>query len=79
VKRRDLLKTAVVGASALAARDITFARGAGARRAPPSDRIQVGMIRVASFGLGANLPDFMKNPDVDVAAICDVYQANPKG
>jgi predicted dehydrogenase len=47
-----------------------------APRAPGSDRIGIGMIGVGGFGLGSNLPDFLKNPDVDVVAICDVFEPN---
>ena len=79
MKRRDLLKAAAFGGLV----------GSGARRAgaqaaqaqqshqiPPSDRIRVGMIGVGGFGFGTNLPDFMKNPDVDIVAICDVSEPN---
>jgi predicted dehydrogenase len=76
MKRRDLLKTTALGAGALAARDLAFAEAAQTPRAPASDRIRVGMIGVGGFGLGSNLPDFMKNPDVEIAAICDVHDGN---
>ncbi len=71
MRRRDLLKTTAF--SALLARGLT---AEATQRAAPNDRIGVGMIGVGNFGLGSNLPDFLKNPDVDVVAICDVYQPN---
>jgi predicted dehydrogenase len=77
MKRRDLLKTTALGAGALLGRDVVFAKPTRpGQTTAPSDRIRVGMIGVGSFGLGANLPDFMKNPDVEIAAICDVFDAN---
>jgi predicted dehydrogenase len=74
VKRRDLLKTAAFGA--VMGRSLAFGdtRSAGQTgRAPASDRIRVGMIGVGNFGI-ANLRQFSSNSDVDVVAICDVYQ-----
>jgi predicted dehydrogenase len=44
-------------------------------RAAPSDRIRIGMIGVGGFGT-VDLTDFKANPDVEVVAVCDVYQAN---
>lgn len=77
MKRRDLLKAAALGG-------LVGSSGSRARAqaqstwpaAPPSDRIRVGMIGVGGFGFGTNLPDFMKNPDVEIAAICDVFEPN---
>jgi predicted dehydrogenase len=77
MRRRDVLKATALGA--LMGKDLAFAQTASETtgiKAPPSDRIRVGMIGVGGFGLGANLPDFMKNPDVDVVAICDVFDEN---
>jgi predicted dehydrogenase len=74
MKRRDLLKMAALGA--MAGPKLAMGQEGEPRRAPASDRIGVGMIGVGSFGLSANLPDFLKNPDVDVVAICDVNEAN---
>jgi predicted dehydrogenase len=76
MKRRDVLKATALGA--LWAKELAFAQGSAdaAHKAPPSDRIRVGMIGVGAFGLGANLPDFLKNPDVEIAAICDVNTQN---
>jgi predicted dehydrogenase len=67
VRRRDLLKSAALGAGAVL--------GGGVARAAPSDRIRIGMIGVGSFGT-VDLTDFAANKDVDVVAVCDVYQPN---
>jgi predicted dehydrogenase len=77
VKRRDLLKAAALGGLVGAGAGRAQAQSAPAQqsgRAPASDRIRVGMIGVGGFGFGTNLPDFMKNPDVEIAAICDVFE-----
>ncbi|RPJ50135.1 MAG: hypothetical protein EHM23_35685, partial [Acidobacteria bacterium] len=70
MRRRELLKAAALGPM-LPGR-LAFGQH---RRAAPSDRIQVGMIGVGNFGV-ANLQDFAKNPDVDIVAICDVFEPN---
>jgi predicted dehydrogenase len=78
MKRRDLLKTTLLGAVAGAATRPAALAGQQAQtpRAPASDRIRVGMIGVGGFGYGFNLPDFTNNPDVEIAAICDCFQPN---
>ena len=76
MKRRDLLKSAVAGPLGLAAANAATAATGQPPRAPASDRIRVGMIGVGNFGLSTNLADFIKNPDVDIAAICEVFQPN---
>jgi predicted dehydrogenase len=72
MKRRDVLKATALGA--LWAKELAFAQASAStmKKAPASDRIRVGMIGLGAFGLGANLPDFLKNPDVEIAALCDV-------
>jgi predicted dehydrogenase len=72
VKRRELLqKATALGAGALMA-DL----GLGGRaRAAPSDRIHIGMIGVGGFGT-VDLTDFAANKDVEVVAVCDVFQPN---
>jgi predicted dehydrogenase len=48
------------------------APGAAGKKVHPGDRVTVGFIGVA--GRGMHLMDrFMAEPDVDVAAVCDVY------
>ena len=77
MKRRDVLKTVPAAAlGALARRTEKAAANSGLTTVPPSDRIRIGMIGVGGFGLGTNLPAFVKNPDVEVAAICDVNEAS---
>jgi predicted dehydrogenase len=72
MKRRDVLKATAIGA--------VMGRDLWAQDPPPrsaaSDRIRVGMIGVGGFGFGSNLPDFLRNPDVDVVAICDVFETH---
>jgi predicted dehydrogenase len=75
LKRRDLLKNAAVLGVAMGS-DLALAETAPPRPAAPSDRVRVGMIGVGAFGTQANLPDFLKQKDVDVVAVCDVYQPN---
>ena len=80
MKRRDLLKGAALGIVSLpGGRDVAGRLGKQSTqgsRAAPSDRIRVGFIGVGGFGYGTNLPDFMQNRDVEVAAICDVLESN---
>ena len=80
MKRRELLKHATAfGALAAAGGSRAWAQGAPApapaRPAAPSNRIRVGFIGVGNFGT-INLNDFIKNSDVEVAAVCDVFQTN---
>ncbi len=82
MKRRDLLKSVALGAVALpVSADLVSSLNAQQPQGTPvapSDRIRVGFIGVGGFGFGTNLPDFMKNADVEVAAICDVYEPHVK-
>ncbi|HET8547495.1 MAG TPA: Gfo/Idh/MocA family oxidoreductase [Bryobacteraceae bacterium] len=41
----------------------------------PSDRIRVGVIGCGGMGR-MDLADFRRQPDVDIAAVCDVFQPN---
>ena len=70
MRRRELLKRATA-LGALMGGPLAF--GQGGRRAPASDRIRVGMIGVGAFGT-VDLADFAANRDVEIAAVCDVYQ-----
>ncbi len=76
--RRDLLKAtggaavvAGLGADVLPA----SAEAAPARRVPPSEKIVLGFIGVAGRGSG-HLDRFGKQPDVEIGAVCDVYQTH---
>jgi predicted dehydrogenase len=64
VTRRVFLGTAAATAA-------TAFRPAFARQAPPSDQLLVGAIGVGGMGL-SRLRELVKQPDVRIAAICDV-------
>ena len=64
ISRRDFIGTGVLAAAA----------GLGARpSAAPSDKVRVGFIGVGNRG-DQLLDGFAKQPDVEIAAICDVYE-----
>ncbi len=69
--RRKFLQT-----SALAATGVTLAseRVSAARRAaPPGDRVRMGFVGVGNRG--SDLRDrFLEQPDVELVAVCDVYE-----
>jgi len=71
ITRRDFMKRAAVSTATtgLAIRGLS-AKGVGA-----NDKIVVGVIGTGRMGL-SNLEDFAKQPDVEIAAVCDVYQPN---
>ena len=75
MKRRELLKKATaLGALTYAGGELAFGQTTrGPARTPASDRIRVGMIGVGAFGT-VNLGDFLANKDVEVAAVCDVFE-----
>ena len=65
ISRRDFIGTGVLAAAAA---------GLGARpSAAPSDKVRVGFIGVGNRG-DQLLDGFAKQPDVEIAAICDVYE-----
>ena len=65
MRRRELLKTAALGH--LVAGKLAFGQ---APRTAANDRIGVGNMGTT------DLTDFINNPDVDVVAVCDVYEPN---
>jgi len=80
IDRRGFIKTTVAAGIALTANRATASssilartRDSGFRGA--NDRIVVGVIGTGRMGL-SNLNDFMKQTDVEVAALCDVYTPN---
>jgi predicted dehydrogenase len=77
LRRRELLKKATA-LGALVGGELAFAPGSGraAGRAPASDRVRVGLIGVGAFGGTIDLNDFAAQKDVDITAICDVFQPN---
>ena len=77
LKRRDFLKRSVI---ATMAAGVSFNRGAGLAQSParsvtPNDKIVVGFIGTGRMGQ-SNLRTFLKQPEVEVAAVCDVYGPN---
>jgi predicted dehydrogenase len=80
LKRRDFLKRS---AMATMAAGVSFSRGAGFAQSPapsvsPNDKIMVGFIGTGRMGQ-SNLRTFLKQPEVEVAAVCDVYGPNLDG
>ena len=73
IDRRGFIKSTVAGSVAAG---LAF-RGApaAAKTIGANDRIVVGVIGAGRMGQ-TNLYDFMKQPDVQVAAICDVFTPN---
>ena len=69
INRRDFIKRATVAGAGLA----VASAPAGARGA--NDRVRIGVIGAGRMGMG-NLEDFAKQPDAEIAAVCDVYQPN---
>jgi predicted dehydrogenase len=71
LKRRELLEKATA-LGALVGGELAFGQP---RRAPASDRLRIGAIGVGAFGT-VDLTDFLANKDVEVVAVCDVFQPN---
>ncbi len=69
INRRDFIKRATVAGAGLAV------ASAPARAPGASDRVRIGVIGIGRMGMG-NLEDFAKQPDAEIAAVCDVYQPN---
>ena len=62
--RRDFLQIAAAGAA--------FAGFAGQPRAAANNRITIGMIGMGRQAFDYNLKSFLKSPDTQVVAVCDV-------
>ena len=69
ISRRDFVKGSTVTAMALSAGPFA-SRVLGA-----NERIVVGVIGCGGQGR-SNMRDFLRQPDVEIAAVCDVYDAN---
>lgn len=73
-RRQFLDRTLATAAAALAAGGVTSARAADeaapARKVGPNDKIKVAVIGVNGQG-GAHLEEWLKNPNVELAAVCD--------
>lgn len=72
--RRAFLARSIAGAStALLFPDIIPASALGAEgKAAPSNRITVGFIGTGDHGMGWNMPPYLRHPDAQVVAVCDV-------
>ena len=68
--RRDFIKTAsVLAAGSVLPVDVLA--GKGRKRTSPNDKIQVGLIGARSQGY-SDLASFLKNPEVECVALCDI-------
>jgi len=68
--RRDfMMRLGVAGAASM------MATQAAARPVSPSDKVVVGVIGTGLMGQG-DMTTFMSHPDVEVAAVCDVFETN---
>ena len=70
--RRDFMKKAAVGAVSAG---IGLPAAGAQRPVAPSDKVIVGVIGTGRQGRD-DLSDFAKQPEVEIAAVCDVYQLN---
>ena len=70
--RRNFLSAVTAGAVAVGA---GFKSSAGSRIVGSNDRILLGVIGIGRQG-SSDLRAFLKQPDVTVAALCDVYEPN---
>src|SRR5712692_808929 len=68
--RRNFLSAVTAGAVAVGA---GFKAPAGSRIVGANDRVVIGAIGIGRQG-SSDLRAFLKQPDVTVAALCDVYQ-----
>ncbi|HET6384536.1 MAG TPA: Gfo/Idh/MocA family oxidoreductase [Armatimonadota bacterium] len=83
VSRRNFLKGAAVGlglglglSNQVGAIASPVIGGRGAATVAPSDKIRLGFIGLAGRGYGNHLDWFGRHPDVEIAALCDVYPAH---
>jgi len=71
MKRREFLRNASLAGAALSVSTLLEP----ARMVAANDRVGVGLIGCGGMGR-MDLSDFLKNPDVEAVAVCDVYQTN---
>lgn len=74
LNRRDFFQRATLGAVS-AQMAFAGAFGASARILGANDRVRVGVIGTGQQGVW-DLQDFRHQPDVEVVAVCDVYEPN---
>ncbi len=72
ISRRDFVETAILAAMAALAGGSTraVAEDAPAKPVGPNDKLRVAVIGVNGQG-GAHLGEWLRNPDVDLVAVCD--------
>src|SRR5688572_17614045 len=77
MQRRDFLrKSALVALAGSGLRSTpAFAQAPPSSTVSPSDKVTVGFIGTGRMGQ-SNLTTFLKHPEVEVAAVCDVYGTN---
>jgi predicted dehydrogenase len=73
--RRDFMKRAGIGALTAGVTTGIGLTGGSVRAAAASDRVRVGLIGSGQQGMG-DMKDFALQPDVDIVAVCDVYEPN---
>ena len=77
MQRRDFLRKSSL--AALAGSGLrsapAFAQSSSSSTVSPNDKVTIGFIGTGRMGQ-SNLTTFMKHPEVEVAAVCDVYGAN---
>lgn len=68
--RRDFIRKTALGTVAAG---LALARAGSAKPVPPSDKVLVGAIGTGKQGT-YDFEDFLRQGDVEVVAVCDVYQ-----
>jgi predicted dehydrogenase len=71
--RREFIKAAAATSAGLAVGLKTFASANAGHGVGPNDKIRMGFIGIGNRG-SQLLQHFMKQPDCEVAALCDIYE-----
>ena len=80
ITRRHFLRASAAAGAAAALPQIVPASVLGAEgRPPPSRRITLGFIGTGSQGVDMNLRNFLRQPDAQVLAVCDVDRGRMAG
>jgi len=74
LKRRDFIKRGAASAvvASLGVNRVSLFSQDSAAQPGPNDKIVLGFIGMGRMGQ-SNLETFLKHPDVEIAAVCDVY------
>jgi predicted dehydrogenase len=77
LKRRDFIKRGAASAvvASLGVNRVSLFGQDSAAQPGPNDKIVLGFIGMGRMGQ-SNLETFLKHPDVEIAAVCDVYSPN---